>query len=113
MAFSDSIETTFLTSIYVTRKGIVPDSAGNYTTAATTVTSGVKGDIQAARPSAANYRQTPQGADYRITHMGFFDLPSTLPVEGDVVVDASSSYAVRNVMDWSDHLELDLERLGQ
>lgn len=113
MAFSDSIESTMLTSIYVTRKGLVPDSSGNYTSSATTVTSGVLGDIQAARPSAANYRQTEQGADYRITHVGFFDVPATLPALGDLVIDAGLNYAVRNVMDWSDHLQLELERLGQ
>ena len=110
MAFSTTIESDFLTTVYVTRSGFAQDASGNYGTAATTVASGLQGDIQPA--SRSLYRATDQGADYRVTHVGFFDVPGTVPVEGDKCVDGTTEYAIRNVRDFKDHLEMDLERLG-
>ncbi len=111
MAFSDTIESDLRTTVYVTRAGAGQDASGNYVSGVTTVTSGLVGDIQPA--SRWSYRSSEQGADYRITHVGFFDVPATVPVEGDTVVDGSTQYAVRNTRDFKDHLELDMERLGQ
>ena len=112
MAFSDSIESTFLNSVYVVRRATAPDSLGNYGTTVTTGATNLLGDIQAARMGGVLYSQTARGADYRITHMGFFDVPSAVPVEGDDLIQAGTTYAVRNVRNWKDHLELELERLG-
>lgn len=110
MAFSDSIEATFLNSIYVTRAAVTQDASGNYGTGVSTIASNVLGDIQPARNVL--FRQTAQGADYRVTHFGFFDVPATIPVEGDAVRTSTSSYGIRNVRNFKSHLELELERLG-
>jgi hypothetical protein len=110
MAFSDTIESDLRTTVYVTRAGTGQDANGNYVSGVTTVTSGLVGDVQPA--SRWSYRSSEQGADYRITHVGFFDVPSTVPTEGDTVVDGSTQYAIRNTRDFKDHLELDMERLG-
>ena len=109
MAFSDSIEASFLTTVYVTRASEEQDGSGNFTTSPTTITYGLRGDLQPASRSV--FHSTGQGADYRISHTGFFDVPVTLPVEGDTLVDDSAEYAVRSVRNFVDHLELDLERL--
>ena len=110
MAFSDTIEADLKTTVYVTRDGASQDASGNYVSGVTTVTSGLSGDIQ---PSARwSYHSSEQGADYRITHVGFFDVPATVPQEGDTLVDGSTEYAIRNARDFKDHLELDMERMG-
>lgn len=108
--FSDSIETTFLTSVYVTRAALTQDSRGDYGTAVSTITSGLLGDVQPA--SRWLYHQTDRGADNQITHVGFFDVPGALPAIGDTLVDGAVDYAIRNVRNFKDHLELDMERLG-
>ena len=114
MAFSATIESDLKTTVYVTRAAAGQDANGNYVSGATTVTSGLDGDIQPA--SRWSYSSSEQGADYRITHVGFFDVPSPVPsgvpAEGDTLVDGSTQYAIRNTRDFKDHLELDLERLG-
>jgi hypothetical protein len=112
MAFSDSIEATFLNSCYVVRRATTPDSAGNYGTTVTTIASDLLGDLQPARPGAVLYRQMAQGADYRITHTGFFDVPTTVPAVGDDLIQGTTTYAIRAASNWKDHLELELERLG-
>ena len=111
-AFSDSIESTFLTSIYATRVSTAPDASFNYGTSVTTICANVLGDIQPARPSLTNYRQTSAGADYTITHVGFFDVPGTVPDLGDHVVNGANTYVARNVRNFKDHLEIELERQG-
>src|SRR3990167_5996148 len=105
-AFSDTIEATFITSVYVTRASTTPDASGNYGTTVTTPTSGMLGDIQPA-PSYL-FHQTGQGVDYVITHRGFFDVPGTLPDVNDRLIDGSAVYGVRNVRNFKDHLEVDL-----
>ena len=111
-AFSAAIESTFLNSCYVVRRGITPDSAGNYGTTVTTIASNLLGDLQPARPGAVLYRQMTQGADSRITHVAFLDVPATIPAVGDDLIKGTITYAVRSTMNWKDHLELELERLG-
>ncbi len=108
--FSDSIEATFLTSVYVTRESDVQDSSGNFVTAAVTVTSGMQGDVQPA-PSGL-FHAGEAGADYRITHRAFCDVPSSIPAEGDTLVDGGVSYTVRLARNFKSHIEFDLERLG-
>ena len=110
MVFSDSIEATFLNSCYVTRPALTQDASGNYGTGVSTIASNLLGDIQPARNVL--YRQSATGADYRLTHFGFFNVPGTVPIEGDHVRTSASSYAVRNVRNFKDHLELELEQLG-
>ena len=110
MAFSDSIETDLLATVYFTRESQAQNSRGDYVTAAATVAHTVKGDLQAATTSL--WLSGAQGADYRITHRLFCDVPSSVPAEDDHCVDGSTEYAVRNVRNWATHLELDMERLG-
>jgi hypothetical protein len=110
MAFSDTIEPDLRTTVYVTRAGASQDAGGNYVSGVTTVASGLAGDIQPA--SRWSYRSSEQGADYTITHVGFFDVPATVLQPGDTLVDGTAEYAVRNARDFKDHLELDMERLG-
>ncbi len=110
MAFSDTIETTFLTTVYVTRVTQSQDGSGNYDSSVATVAHGLRGDVQPA--SRWSYRPTDRGADYRVTHAGFFDVHPSVPAEGDTLHDGAAEYAVRNVRDYKDHVELDLERLG-
>lgn len=111
-SFSDSIEATFLTSIYAARSSTAPDASGNYGTTVTTPCADVLGDLQPARPGLSNYRQTGAGADYQITHLFLGDVPATLPEVGDHVVTSTQTYVARNVRNFSDHMELELERLG-
>ena len=111
-SFSDTIESTFLTSMYATRVATAPDASFNYGTTVTTVCSDVLGDLQPARPSASNYRQTGAGADYRIDHVFFGDVPTTVPAVGDHVVSSTNTYVARNVANFKDHIELELERIG-
>lgn len=113
MAFSDSIESDLLlTGIRFMRESTGQDANGDYVTAATTVVSGVSGDIQPMAVGFRAYIATSMGSDYLITHRGFFDVPATVPAVGDKCVSGSLEYQVRNVRDFKDHLELDMEELG-
>jgi hypothetical protein len=110
MAFSDSIQSDLLlTDIRFTRESNEQDANGDYTTVATTIAHTVKGDIQ---PDSGRFYAGPQGSDYLITHRGFFDVPSTVPIVGDKCVSGATEYQIRNVRDWKLHLELDMEELG-
>ena len=110
--FDDSIEATFLSSVYVTRTVDTPDASGNYGTTVTTITHGMLGDVQPARPGLPNFRRTPQGIDYQITHSGFFTVPTSVPAVNDTLIDGSTEYTVRAQRNFVTHLELDLEELG-
>jgi hypothetical protein len=111
MAFSDSIDRDMLlTGVRFMRESNAQDANGDYTTVATTISHTVKGDIQPA--TLGSYMASQAGSDYRITHRGFFDVPATVPAEGDKCVAGSLSYQVRNVRDFKTHMELDMERLG-
>jgi len=113
MAFSSSIDPDMLlTGIRFMRESTGPDASGDYVTAATTIAHTVKGDIQPMRPTTGAFRATATGADYQITHQGFFDIPSTVPAEGDVCVSGVNTFQVRNVRDFKTHLELDMEAGG-
>jgi len=109
-SFSSTIEATFLTSIYATRQTNAQDAAGNPSSAVTTICSNVLGDVQPAR--GVLYHQMAQGADYRLTHVFFGDVPAIVPTEGDAVFTSINSYAVRNARSFGDHIELEMERLG-
>ena len=110
--FSDSIEATFVTSMYATRVSTAPNATFDYGTSVTTICSDVLGDMQPARQSASNYRQTGAGADYQITHVFFGDVPATVPAVGDHIVTSTNTYVARNAANFKDHIEIELERLG-
>tara|TARA_Y100000034_G_scaffold122165_2_gene167302 strand:+ start:724 stop:1068 length:345 start_codon:yes stop_codon:yes gene_type:complete len=114
MAFSDSIDADMLlTGIRFMRESTAQNASGDYVTAATTIAHTVKGDIQPMQPGFTSYMATQAGGDYELTHRGFFDVPDTLPVEGDKCIAGTNEYQVRNCRDFKTHLELDMERLGQ
>lgn len=112
MAFSDSIAADLLlTGVRFMRESNEQDANGDYVTVATTIAHTVKGDIQPDGGRGRFYAGL-QGSDYLITHRGFFDVPSTVPIEGDKCVSGSKEYQIRAVADWKDHLELSMEELG-
>jgi len=108
--YSDSIESEFLKTVYAVRESEGQDARGNYATAATTVTHTWKGDLQPA--STSDILRTDRGSDYTPTHMFYGDVPSSIPARNDVMVDGSDRYAIRNVQNWKDHIEVTLELTG-
>lgn len=112
MAFSDTIETDFLLTVYLFSESLSQDSNGNYGTTITTIAHTLKGDIQPA--SRWLHYDLPHGDRSRITHLGLFDVPTTLPAPANKCRDTTNSktYEIRNVSNWpGDHLELDLEEI--